>query len=495
MKAPLVGQTHITASRRFDLIVHPLTTQLVHFRRIARLTLASLLLLGMLAAAPAQVARADTWTVCPSGCDFTTIAAAVNGASDNDTILLNVTGIHTEPTSVVVDVALTIEGLGMYTTIWQAAETPNFTNHLLIDTYVNTAPLTLRNMTLRNGGSGSGSFGGTIGLNSNSTLENLYIHHNFFQRTGGSASGGAITASKPTTINHCVITDNIVQSDVAANGGAIYASSSANLVINNTTIANNQALGLDVASGDGSSSYASGGGIFLITSLTMTNSTVSGNIVRGSNVTSGTGGPGYGGGLAGRFGFTNNLNISNSTISGNSVSGGTGPTRGTAWGGGIYVHSGTLSFTTVYMNEVNGLSAKGGGLYRYSSGTTNLKNSIIANNQGAKDADGPDLYGTFTSLDYNLILNGNGFTLNGTTTHNITGTSPELHPLADNGGDTLTHAMRLSSVVVDAIPSGVNDCTPGSIYDQVGTPRPVYAGCDIGAYELPWVLYLPLFIR
>ncbi|HOS83245.1 MAG TPA: hypothetical protein PK445_11025, partial [Methanolinea sp.] len=33
-------------------------------------------------------AMAETWTVCPSGCNFTTIQEAINAASEGDTILV-----------------------------------------------------------------------------------------------------------------------------------------------------------------------------------------------------------------------------------------------------------------------------------------------------------------------------------------------------------------------------------------------------------------------
>jgi hypothetical protein len=463
--------------------------------RTTRLGFISLILLSLFAFSPAQAARAGTtWTVCPSGCDFTTIADAVGSATDGDTILLNVVGVHTEPANVSINKGLTIEGLGMYTTIWQAADTPSFSNHRLLETDFNTPMVTVRNMTLRNGGSGTAGTGGTIIFSSPATLENLYIHHNYVQRTGGSAAGGAINAGEDITINHCLINDNIVQSDSAAYGGAIYAAMSVALTISNSTIANNQALGLPVDSGDGNSSYASGGGISFITSLTLSNSTVSGNLAKGSDVTNGTGGPARGGGIAGKNGFTANMTISNSTISSNEAIGGNGPTKGTAEGAGIYHYSGSLTFTTVYFNEVSGLNAKGGGMFRYSTGTMNLKNSIIANNKGAKDADGPDLYGTYNSQDYNLIYKTSGSTLNGTTTHNLTGVSPALLPLAENGGETQTHAPRLTSPVINAIPSGTNDCTPGSTIDQVYKNRPSQSGCEMGAYETP-ALYLPVVLR
>ena len=137
-------------------MAHPLAFLSPHFHRIVRLFLVSILLLGMLAVAPAQAAPANTWTVCPSGCDYTTIATAVGSATSGDTILLNVAGVHTEPAYVYIDRGVTIEGLGMYTTTWQAADTPGFSNHRLLETSYSEIPLvTIRNMTLRNGGSGS----------------------------------------------------------------------------------------------------------------------------------------------------------------------------------------------------------------------------------------------------------------------------------------------------------------------------------------------------
>jgi hypothetical protein len=93
-----------------------------------------------------------------------------------------------------------------------------------------------------------------------------------------------------------------------------------------------------------------------------------------------------------------------------------------AYGGGISINSGTLDFTTVVSNTASGNLPQGGGIYYYSpwDRTVNLKNSIFGDNHGPSDINGPDLFGTFTSQDYNLIKNTSGFTINGTTTHNIT---------------------------------------------------------------------------
>ena len=64
---------------------------------------------------------------------------------------------------------------------------------------------------------------------------------------------------------------------------------------------------------------------------------------------------------------------------------------------------------------------------------------------------------------------------------------PQLDALADNGGPTLTHALREGSVGIDG---GVNTVTTilGTMdtcpdVDQRNLPRPVNERCDVGAYE------------
>ncbi|HJX38325.1 MAG TPA: choice-of-anchor Q domain-containing protein, partial [Anaerolineae bacterium] len=71
-------------------------------------------------------------------------------------------------------------------------------------------------------------------------------------------------------------------------------------------------------------------------------------------------------------------------------------------------------------------------------------------------------------------------------TGDITGVSPNLGPLQDNGGATLTHALLPCSPALDA----GNPAAPGSggaacaSTDQRGTSRPQGSRCDIGAYEV-----------
>ncbi len=101
-----------------------------------------------------------------------------------------------------------------------------------------------------------------------------------------------------------------------------------------------------------------------------------------------------------------------------------------------------------------------------------MKNSIIANNNGG----GGNFAGAVDALGDNLDDDG-------TCGLSITA-DPKLEPLADNGGDTLTHAILFSSPAMDA----VTDCTdiggsPVVDLDQRKISRPQIDACDIGAYE------------
>ncbi len=61
-----------------------------------------------------------------------------------------------------------------------------------------------------------------------------------------------------------------------------------------------------------------------------------------------------------------------------------------------------------------------------------------------------DVPGSFTSLGYNLLENGAGCVADGDTTTNIFGVDPDLGPLQDNGGTTLSHMPLPGSPLIDA---------------------------------------------
>ncbi len=185
------------------------------------------------------------------------------------------------------------------------------------------------------------------------------------------------------------------------------------------------------------------GGIHNSGTLTLTNSTVSGN-------TDGGGGGGiWNGGT---------LTVTNSTVSGNT-------------GYGINT-SGTLTITN---STVSGNT--GGGIQSVTDvDTVTLTNALIDGNCAIKNIS------VLVSNGYNIESPGDtcGFD-HGTDLVNITEGQLELGPLADNGGDTMTHALGAGSVAIDHIPAV--DCEVDE--DQRGQPRPETDGgmCDVGSFE------------
>jgi len=285
-------------------------------------------------------------------------------------------------------------------------------------------------------------------------------------------------------------------------GGALYNYFDASLSMTNVIVDHNQVLvdsggglgirgptaghlpgpvTLDKVSITNNSAAYSGGGIWSDDSLTITNSLVA------SNTT-----PGYGGGLFFFDGGTGDepiaVNITNSTITGNSA---------TSQAGGIYFSisltssSANVNNTTIAGNQIF-TTSNGAGIYQSGLGTLSMENSIIAGNT-SPGATPDDCVGTINSLDYTLIQTTTGGTITNTTTHNITGVSPQLAALAQNGGPTQTMALLAASPAIDA--GNDASCAPT---DQRGISRPQGAHCDMGAFEYQfstyWI-YLPLVLR
>ena len=127
------------------------------------------------------------------------------------------------------------------------------------------------------------------------------------------------------------------------------------------------------------------------------------------------------------------------------------------WGAGIYQASGTLEFTRIQsLPETTALS---------------MLMMIVTELRHRKG--------------YNLVGSGTGCPVG---TNDQTTSNALLGPLADNGGETQTHALLSGSPAIDQIPDGVNDCIANTSADQRSAVRAggVDRGgdlCDIGAYE------------
>jgi hypothetical protein len=330
----------------------------------------------------------------------------------------------------------------------------------------------------------------------------------------GNLMGGGIFNSGVLFLNDCVITGNRVvgpdggpgQSNVEtvggpggvggpARGGGIY--SSGVLVIRNCAIVRNMALG----GTGGMGGFGLGGG------------------GKGGN-----GGPVYGGGIFWNCGPGPNYCF-NSTISdnfagagagglgggGDDAAGGDGGAGGDARGGGVYADCPSFQVwfwnCTISHNEVvPGSSTAGGsghpqgsagragtaaagGLQIFPSGTTTpivaMVNTIVAQNaqNQAPIVIALDVEGKVGSFGHNLI--GQSDHSSGWTTSDLTrrapySLDPGLGPLADNGGQTLTHALLLSSPARDAGDDSVLDEVRT---DQRGFPRKYGSHVDIGAFE------------
>lgn len=265
--------------------------------------------------------------------------------------------------------------------------------------------------------------------------------------TGGTGVGSAIYAADGSL--------DLVNVRITAASGTlsvVYFIGEA-LTITDSRIDNNPGLGLFVNSIDATA--------------TLRNSVISQNVNNGSSSN--------GGGVAGSGAFE----LINVTVSGNS-------TRGS--GGGLYLGgSAGLYNVTVISNTADSdanETGDGGGISVVSGATLLIRNSIIANNLDASPTTlGPDCSGTLNSLGHNLIETTTGCTVTGFGNGNLFGLDPLTGPLANNGGQTWTHALLAGSPAIDAGDPG--GCLDGGNL-LIGVDQRNYARanrCDIGAYE------------
>ncbi len=265
------------------------------------------------------------------------------------------------------------------------------------------------------------------------------IAPNGFLNQGG---GVVVLEGATLTLDSCVITGN--------QRGGIFTQSDSTLTIGNSRITGNQ-----------------GGGIVGAGVLNVSNSSVFEN----------TGDDG-----AGISWLNGVVTMTNVTVAGN---------QGID-SGGVTINGALTSLVncTIAFNKAADAAATHTGGLRVQSGTVNLKNTIVAEN----DAFTPDVGGTVVSYGYNLI----GDTA-GTDIQPAPGGAPgdnldvnaRLAVYANNGGATYTVSLLALSPAIN----GGDNCvlTNGACgpslppmalpTDQRGVARPQGANVDIGAYE------------
>ncbi len=212
--------------------------------------------------------------------------------------------------------------------------------------------------------------------------------------------------------------------------------------------------------------WSMGGGIFQLSpgTVTLRRSLVAGNQAQ------------HGGAV---YLMSGSVSAENSTFSGNQAE----------EGGAFYTSSGTetqLMSCTVMDNASEPADTETGGGIRHTGGALSAGNTIIAGNRPENCAFDGDGY--IDSLGYNLSdshecrLYGQG---------DLMDSDPLMLELADNGGQTNTHAIEGSSPAIDAgDPEGCSGVDGESLdTDQRGFVRPVdgtgdgTVRCDIGAFE------------
>lgn len=163
------------------------------------------------------------------------------------------------------------------------------------------------------------------------------------------------------------------------------------------------------------------------------------------------------------------VNIENSTISGNTA------TSGATAGAGIHVFDAVvvLANSTVASNVASG-NGDGAGVAVDVSGTAAIANSIVADN--VSTGAGADIFGSVSQLQFSIVEDSSGFTFDSGSDNLFV--DPMLQPLANNHGQTQTHALSDGSPAID---EGNGVLTPAGS-DQTGQPRTIRS-VDMGAAE------------
>ena len=288
---------------------------------------------------------------------------------------------------------------------------------------LNLGTLTLTNCTI-SGNTCLDSYDGGGGIDSYGTLT-----LNQCTLTGNSQNnwvGGALDVEAGTaTVNQCTISGNVALETAA--GGAMGIDSTGTLIVNQSAIMANTAIGTGNTNGGGAAVWNSGG----------------------------------------------QLVLNECTVQGNDADGSQG-------GGGLVINGGTLTInqTTLCGNSANNSQYGGGGIL--SSGTVMATNSIIAGNS-ADNSQGVDIANLVATLTFggSNLLQSAPYNYAGTVNGAYILAAPNLAAPGYYGGPTQTMPPLPSSPAIDACSSGTSFTT-----DQRGFPRVVGPYADIGAVEL-----------
>ena len=328
----------------------------------------------------ASAVTADTVTVCPTGCDYTSIQAAIDDASDGDVISL-VGGPFDEGAEIDMrGKAITLKGDGKGSSPGNPAVSiqGQGTHRIIACRSGETSQTVLEDLIII-GGLGFGLGGGGLLIEGSSpTIKNCWFLENNIDDSmlGG---GVLVNGGSPHFITPR-FTENSVLFELSGSGGGMAIMNGGNVTMESPFFHLNSAHvggGLYVGSGSSCSMTSPLPVLWSISFLFNTAYDVDSNGPLGYQ-------PGLGGGLA-NFGEVTIQGSSDFTF-GNNAAKGTSAMPGL--GGGIY-HQGTSLVVTEAKFEDNS-AGKGGGVYAATSGA-DLKSTTFTSNSpnGVAGPNGP----------------------------------------------------------------------------------------------------------
>ncbi len=441
-------------------------------QRRGKTAIGASLALGAALAAPATGQAATTFTVTNTNESGTgSLAAAINGANADaaaDTIIFQ-PGLHGRialNSAALPDLThdATIVGPGAGQLVIDGNDDGTRLSGPLLrvtgPSAVAPIDVSISGLTFEDGGDSGSTGGGILATNADLTVADSTL-------TGNKADVGAALNVTAGSLDLARSTVSGNHADAGGGGIGLYES---RISMSDSTVTGNSA--------------ACGGGLVLsVTSGAIARSTISGNTATSEDPAGYTGGGGIW-----EYGktATDHLDVTNTTIAGNHAA---------STGGGFHSYNaGGSGNVTVASSTVVGNSAEiaGGGMYAGGPGSQPapvISNSIVAGNRTVSA--GTDLAQNGTTpfrVDFSLVQAAPPAVIDETVPgSNITGRSPQLTALDDNGGPTQTMAPTLSSPVIDAGRSSVAT-------DQRGLTRPIDRatansaaaganGADMGAVE------------
>jgi predicted outer membrane repeat protein len=249
-------------------------------------------------------ASAETITVCASGCDYTSINAAIGAASDGDVIQLSAETYFEGSQIDTLGKAITLRGVpdkaGEPASVLDGAGS----HRVLICESGETSATVFQDLMIKNG--------------------NVNVNDN------GDGGGGMFNGSSSPTLTNCTFTNNSASGQFNGTGGGVYNSAS-NPILTDCTFTSNSA------------DYGGGGMVNESSSPALTNCTFTSNSAE------------YGGGMYNYL--ESNPTLANCTFEGNSA---------VDDGGGMLNSSGSPTLTNCTFTSNSAVSS-GGGVYNYAS--------------------------------------------------------------------------------------------------------------------------------